>query len=359
MARPMPEYMKIREHLLKLISVADGPGQIPPENELCQLFGVTRCTARNAIKGLVDDGYLIPRRGLGTFVNPAKVETDIVRTPRLGLLQGDGHAANSFYTSHLRRIMEVNGLGHEPLYRPNSESTQRLVEMAKAGLDAVVWVEPSQDCLGHCEALAATGIPLLLLSYEATPFDTIRLPEAHHAGSFIAEALFAKGHSRFAYIHNSPRSDGRLDPGSWLAACCRRMAELSGEPLPPADRFVLLKDFPALVKRRRAEPGLFSALYAVNSVVPKLMKALRQEGLAAPRDVSILSYDEPEALFFDGVKPEFIDLMPSMRRAFFDWREKRLDHGDRGGVFHAQVRYSLAAGDTVRDIRNETRRLET
>lgn len=42
--------------------------QIPSENELVELFGVSRGTVRKALKSLVDEGLLVQRHGKGTFV---------------------------------------------------------------------------------------------------------------------------------------------------------------------------------------------------------------------------------------------------------------------------------------------------
>lgn len=45
------------------------PGdQIPPEEELAHEFGVSRATIREAISELAVEGYLVKRRGIGTFV---------------------------------------------------------------------------------------------------------------------------------------------------------------------------------------------------------------------------------------------------------------------------------------------------
>lgn len=50
---------------------------IPSENEMQQLFGVSRITVRRAISDLEHDGYLKKRRGCGTLVEPRKLERNI------------------------------------------------------------------------------------------------------------------------------------------------------------------------------------------------------------------------------------------------------------------------------------------
>jgi len=62
-----------------------GPGsQLPNETELCQLFGVSRTTLREAVRSLAAQGYVEVRRGKGTFVTD---RTQIRQDIGLGQLQ--------------------------------------------------------------------------------------------------------------------------------------------------------------------------------------------------------------------------------------------------------------------------------
>jgi GntR family transcriptional regulator len=48
----------------------EGPGdRLPSELELCEEFGVSRPTIREAIARLVEDGVLVRRHGVGTFIS--------------------------------------------------------------------------------------------------------------------------------------------------------------------------------------------------------------------------------------------------------------------------------------------------
>lgn len=42
--------------------------QVPSEDEIGRMFGVSRATVREAVSDLVSQGYLVKRRGIGTFV---------------------------------------------------------------------------------------------------------------------------------------------------------------------------------------------------------------------------------------------------------------------------------------------------
>ena len=70
----VPLYFQIYQHLLDQIhSGALQPGQpIPSEPELVSSLGISRMTARQAVKGLCDAGVTYSKRGLGTFVSGSK-----------------------------------------------------------------------------------------------------------------------------------------------------------------------------------------------------------------------------------------------------------------------------------------------
>lgn len=62
---------RVRDQLMSKIldgSVTVG-SQLPPEEELCLEFGVSRATVREAVRGLVENGYLSRVHGSGTYVS--------------------------------------------------------------------------------------------------------------------------------------------------------------------------------------------------------------------------------------------------------------------------------------------------
>jgi GntR family transcriptional regulator, histidine utilization repressor len=53
--------------------------QVPSENALAEICGVSRMTARRALKELTDEGTLVSKQGLGTYVAPAKSRTAVLK----------------------------------------------------------------------------------------------------------------------------------------------------------------------------------------------------------------------------------------------------------------------------------------
>lgn len=79
---PLPLYVQIKRELLRRIASTSGaePGRrFYSDEELCGEFNVSRMTVRQAIKELVDEGYLTRARGLGTFLTAQKVSEHPLR----------------------------------------------------------------------------------------------------------------------------------------------------------------------------------------------------------------------------------------------------------------------------------------
>src|SRR5881409_3865214 len=70
-----PAYKRIQSVIWKRIET----GQLKPgdvvnsERELAKIHGVSLMTARHALAGLEREGYVVRRRGAGTFVAPPKI----------------------------------------------------------------------------------------------------------------------------------------------------------------------------------------------------------------------------------------------------------------------------------------------
>lgn len=76
--QPIPKYYKIYETLLEQIKSGEFKEyeRFYSDNELVEMFEVSRGTIREAVKLLIRQGYLVREQGKGTFVRKPKIEQD-------------------------------------------------------------------------------------------------------------------------------------------------------------------------------------------------------------------------------------------------------------------------------------------
>ncbi len=62
-------YEQIADRLRQHVSAGEALAQVPTEEALMEMFGVSRSTVRKAVQRLVDEAILVRRQGKGTFVS--------------------------------------------------------------------------------------------------------------------------------------------------------------------------------------------------------------------------------------------------------------------------------------------------
>jgi DNA-binding GntR family transcriptional regulator len=78
--KALPQYRKLYETLRKHIldGVYKEGDLLPSENELCQLYGITRPTVRQSLGSLATDGYIRKHQGKGSIVHRLPKEIGIL-----------------------------------------------------------------------------------------------------------------------------------------------------------------------------------------------------------------------------------------------------------------------------------------
>lgn len=75
----MPLYFQLKEIILEKIESQElkAGDMLPSENELQQIYNVSRATVRKAIELLVHEGFMVKKKGKGTFVKRVKIEEQL------------------------------------------------------------------------------------------------------------------------------------------------------------------------------------------------------------------------------------------------------------------------------------------
>jgi GntR family transcriptional regulator len=133
----MSKQRETRERVLELIEELDAGDAIPSERQLSLDLSVSRLTVRAALDELVREGYLVRRRGAGTFVAEPKVAKGIDIT--------------SFSDD-----MRARGL------TPGSRTLELRTVPAGARLGRILHVSPSEPIVSVKRLRLADGEPMAI-----------------------------------------------------------------------------------------------------------------------------------------------------------------------------------------------------
>ena len=140
----MTKQSETRERVLELVEQLTVGEAIPSERQLSVEFGVSRLTLRAALDDLVREGYLVRRRGAGTFVSEPKIAQELTMT--------------SFTEDMRRRGMT-----------PGSRTLELRIVPAGARLGRILHVSPSEPVM--------VANRLRLADRETMAVETLHVPE--------------------------------------------------------------------------------------------------------------------------------------------------------------------------------------
>jgi hypothetical protein len=214
------EYMKIRRYVMNLIHLSMGEAaQIPTVQELCSQFNVSRPTVCKAMKALTEDGYVIARRGIGSFTNPNKGNKPFnpieKKLPIIGIITGDGMMVH--YSSYiapclgalLKSISWLPSIVHL-LSLSSSDPEQIYRDINNERLDALLWLSPGEKQLEVCRRLLHEKFPLVLgqKSIEYCPSVSF---DFEGAGYNCGKILIAEGRRNVIFYPNVPPQSEECD----------------------------------------------------------------------------------------------------------------------------------------------------
>lgn len=343
MAPVIPEYMRVRKYLYSLVYASDGTDlRIPPENELTRMFGVSRVTVRGAIHGLVNDNILISRRGVGTFINPDALKREH-KLPIIGLLYGNGRQVFQPMDSALLLAVRQCGMLTEPLYIPNSKAPERLLEIVRTNISAIIWNNPGNAELPYLRAIRNSGKPLLIFGKRfGDEFDAV-IDTRTERGKILADHLVALGHRHVLYIHNyqSKNIDDPDSPDSTSGSFAKQLRQLTGEQF---DGFLSLDEF----EKRLDEEGIghYTVIYSDAALVRPVTELLEKAGLRVPEDISYLTAWKPAEYFFHGMSPAYIDCSTNQTADVVEWLKRKIIDGDKEPFFRFPASI-IRSGETL------------
>jgi len=210
-----PLCVRLREELLAQIEQSGDGDRLPTEVELAERVGVSRLTAHKVMNELQRDGFVLRRRGLGTFVSRGdrKVHTDGVRR-----VNGSVIIAYTDWFSYdiWAKVDAAERLAlHHGLFPVNYKITretmyQKLPQLIDEYDDirGIIVVPPggavSEKLLAGMDVY---GLPVVLLTAAPT-FRTRHVftvcQDFQAIGRAAIDALHRAGHAKLAYLAMEP-----------------------------------------------------------------------------------------------------------------------------------------------------------
>lgn len=199
------EHMKIRNHLINLIFKAGPtPVRLASSRELGERFGVTHMTVARVMKELKNDGYLVSRRGMGTFTN---VQNHNVKgqSKLFGVVIGNGKytlfdrfelSLFSCFSDAVLRQSRRNWIQNTILLSPLSDADRELTE---SGLDGIIWLLPVYEAVPVIRRLKSKGMPIVSVGRWIDGVSSIAIDYAALCRQ-VATAMLQQGRKRILLV---------------------------------------------------------------------------------------------------------------------------------------------------------------
>ena len=296
---PVPKYFQLQTWLQDRIEQGyyATNEKIPTENELVKLSGLSRATVRQALRNLENDGYIIRKKRLGSFVQ--KIEKKSTNIPTVGILIPD---IRSGYAPILARGAEDEATKNNvSLILCNTDDMlsqagyhiERLIKLNVSGIIYIPVAASDQKNLKIINKLTRKKIPVVLADRGIQDSNLDFVTTNNFDGSRqITQHLINNGHERIAFLSNNLYSTERLRYDGFMS----KMKEHNINQ----DPSITIRDKGAfnvnrylnhahqILKNKRK----FTAVYAGHDRIALLFYAAAKNlGLRVPEDFSLVGYD--------------------------------------------------------------------
>jgi len=311
----MKKYKKIEEWIRE--NIASGrflPGdKLPSESRLCEQFGISRNSVRQAINNLVHAGWLESKKGIGTFC----LLTNRNLTTNIGFV--------CYYTSSYIFPRIIHGCDRV-LYRTGfhlllnqseydlDKERSILQSLKKKGVDGIIiepiysGSEPSNREL--LLELQSQGIPVILIDnyFPGADFSFIALDD-RRGGQIAASYLWEKGHRKIGVLYKENYFPSIQRKEGVLSFLQERGAE------PRADWIVGLRGQDPTGGAYRAGKTFFERVeelpsaFVCSSDAKSLqwIQAAEERSIRVPEQLSIISFDNFDLAKLDKISLTSID----------------------------------------------------
>ncbi len=296
---PVPKYFQLQTWLQDRIEQGyyATNEKIPTEVELVKLSGLSRATVRQALRNLEQDGYIVRKKRVGSFV--LKIEKDTKNIPTVGILIPD---IRSGYAPILARGAEDEATKNnislilcntDDLLSQAKYHIDRLISLKVSGVIYVPVAASDKDNLQIIKKLKRKNIPVVLADRGIQDSEIDIVTTNNFDGSRqIAQHLINEGHERIAFLSNKLYSTERLRYDGFISKM--KEANINQDPaITILDKGAFnVNRYLTHVHKILKNKKKFTAVYAGHDRIALLFySAAKNMGLNVPEDFSLVGYD--------------------------------------------------------------------
>ncbi len=177
----MKETLRIRHYVMGILYHAGNASvQILSSRELAARFGIARSTVSLALKELIDEGFLIPKHGIGNFTNPKMFfSPQNGKMPKLigvVLESGRSYYINSSGWESLRATCDAviqEGYNLRIISLSGMDEDEISEEILSNKVDALIWIDNLMLKESLMKRLADAGLPVICDNSGFSQVDTV------------------------------------------------------------------------------------------------------------------------------------------------------------------------------------------
>lgn len=297
---PVPQYFQLQLWLTEQIEqgVFKPGDKIPTEAEFVDVTGLARATIRQAIQNLVNMGFLVRKRKLGTFV--LNRNTDAEKKTIVGILIPD---IRSGYAPELARGAEDEAAKNkhslilcntDDLYVKAEFHAERLIENSVSGVIFVPTASSDHDNKRIIEKFAFRNIPVVLADRTIPNLDIDYVTTDNFDGAYeITKYLIEKGHEKIAIVYSDLFSTERLRFEGYKAALQDHNIPIDESIIISHSGHFIEKHYLRYAESLLKQKGKITAIFADHDRIALLFYYVAKNlGMSIPEDVSIVGYDD-------------------------------------------------------------------
>jgi GntR family transcriptional regulator, arabinose operon transcriptional repressor len=304
MSERIPKYEMVKRHIRHQIqarSLTEGD-RVPSEHELVGQLGVGRGQARQALRELELEGYIIRRQGSGSYVAPGagRNQGQMASTPHVVAA-----AFPTYSTTYIRGVLESfmetlfeadYGVTNYNLLLTEDQEVQLLDSVPASGVAGLlVWLGNETDAVRMAlQRLCDLRFPVVAVDRYFPDVDTDVVTSDNEAiGYTLTRALIARGHTRIGV--GVSNLDLATSQNSREAGYRRALqeAEISWDL---GHRLVVdpsNPDLPSVVNAVMAPKDHPTAFMCINDIISAYLgRELGRLGYNVPEDVALSVVDD-------------------------------------------------------------------